>query len=178
MRSKADTYVSPNQQHGWPIRPHHTFCVTDKWIDKCRLEGNRKKHLCKKICKIPEIYQWIFIVNQWILFESCELYIIARYKVSNFIKIRQDLTNLFFFPVSLWNQYNFRSSCFFFTTFKVALAAYTLWQNSCKTPLPQKNIWRSPFLLQFKLEITQMKTKNKYILKWWNIRFTSGTWFN
>ena len=36
----------------------------------------------------------------------------ARYKASNFSKIRQDLPNLFFFPASLWNQKNFSSSCF------------------------------------------------------------------
>ena len=28
----------------------------------------------------------------------------------------------------------------FLTTLKIALLAYTLWQNSCKTPLPKKNI--------------------------------------
>ena len=30
MRSKAlCVYVSPNQQYGWPLRPHHTLCATD-----------------------------------------------------------------------------------------------------------------------------------------------------
>ena len=29
MRSKALFYVSPNQQHGWPLRPHHSICVTN-----------------------------------------------------------------------------------------------------------------------------------------------------
>ena len=30
MRSKAlYVYVSPNKQYDWPLRPHHTLCVTD-----------------------------------------------------------------------------------------------------------------------------------------------------
>ena len=30
VRSNAlYVYVSPNQQHGWPLRPHHTLCVTN-----------------------------------------------------------------------------------------------------------------------------------------------------
>ena len=30
MRSKAlYVYVPPNQQHGWPLRPHHTLCMTE-----------------------------------------------------------------------------------------------------------------------------------------------------
>ena len=114
MRSKTDICVSENRQHGWAIRPHHTFCVTDKWTDECRLKGNGKNICVKKYVKSLKSTNELFIVNQWILFESCVLYIIARYKVSNFIKIRQDLANLFFFNVSLWNQYNFRSSCFLY----------------------------------------------------------------
>ena len=30
MRSKAlYVYVYPNQQRGWPLRPHHTLCIID-----------------------------------------------------------------------------------------------------------------------------------------------------
>ena len=37
--------------------------------------------------------------------------IYRKYKTNNFSKIRQDLPELFFFHVRLWNQKNFRSSC-------------------------------------------------------------------
>ena len=54
------------------------------------------------------------------------------------------------------------------TTLKITLVVYTLWQNSCKTVLPhtEKYLWRSPFILQFKLQNIQMKTKNKDCIKW------------
>ena len=55
----------------------------------------------------------------------------------------------------------------FLATLKIALAAYTLRQNSCKTLLPQKNSCDGPFILQFKFQNTQMKTENKDGLKWW-----------
>ena len=58
-----------------------------------------------------------------------------KYKTNNFSKIRQELPDLFFFHVRLWN-YSFQ----LLTTLKIALATYTLWQNKCKTVLPKKNI--------------------------------------
>ena len=57
-------------------------------------------------------------------FESCQLYIIARYKANNFSKIRQDLSNLFF-PLKV---YEFRkiSVPIVLVTLKIAFAASTL----------------------------------------------------
>ena len=69
-----------------------------------------------------------------ILFET----IIAWYKASNLNKVRQDLPNLFFSSKFLKSE-----KCpfqLFLTTFKIALAAYTSRQNSCKILLQQKNI--------------------------------------
>ena len=57
------------------------------------------------------------------------IYVIARYKASNFSKIKQDLPSLF----SIQKTKYIRS-------LKIALAAYNLWQNSCKTQLPRKKI--------------------------------------
>ena len=50
-----------------------------------------KKNICVKeiwICKILEIYRWIFFpTNDFLLLESCQLYISAKYKASNCFKI-------------------------------------------------------------------------------------------
>ena len=73
------------------------------------------------------------------------------------------MSNLFFFPVSLWNQKNFLSSCFW-PHFKITLAASTLWQNSCKTRLPPKNICvrvYSYYNSNFKIHEGKMKIQFK-----------------
>ena len=50
----------------------------------------------------------------------------------------------------------------FLTTLKIALAAYTLWQNGCKTLLPKKNICDGVQLYynsNFKIHKWKLKTK-------------------
>ena len=43
------------------------------------------------------MYEWIlFTSNDYLLLESCQLYIIVKYKVNSCSKIRPDLPNLFF----------------------------------------------------------------------------------
>ena len=84
------------------------------YVKKGYIEMRKWIYLCLwKVSWVAPFYTNLInfccrLMNTW----KCQLYIIARYKASNFSKIRQDLTNLFFFSVSLWNQKHFRSGCF------------------------------------------------------------------
>ena len=67
----------------------------------------------KKSCGFWKMFEMEFKFSKISSMRSkCQLYTIAMHKASNVSKIRQDLPNLFFFPASLWNQKNARSSCF------------------------------------------------------------------
>ena len=94
-----------------------------------------KKHLCKKNLQNPWI---LFTTNDYFLLESCQLYVIAKYKINGWSKIRDRLCQTrFLYPKSKKNKNSLRSSCFWLHL--IAWAASILWENSCKTLCPQKN---------------------------------------
>ena len=75
--------------------------------------------------------------DECLLFESYQLYIIAKYKASDCSKLRPDLLNMFF-ASSQWNQRIFHSSYFWLHV--ITWAGSTLWQYCGKTRCPLKNI--------------------------------------
>ena len=77
--------IFPSQQNSWLLRVKHTLCVTDN-VNRHLLQ-KMKKICVKEICKILEIYGWTFFPKKdFSLLESCQLYIIAKYKASNCFK--------------------------------------------------------------------------------------------
>ena len=100
--------------------------------------------------------------DECLLFESYQLYIIAKYKASDCSKLRPDLPHMFF-ASSQWNQRIFRSSYFWIHV--TTWAASTLWQYCCKTRCPLKNIcYRVRIYCNANFKI--FKCKYKCILQW------------
>ena len=65
------------------------YALRNRQGNQAFAKENEKKNICiKEICKIVEIHGWIFFpTNDFSLLESCQLYIIAKYKTSNCCKI-------------------------------------------------------------------------------------------
>ena len=91
--------MSPSQQNSWLLGVQHTLCLTDKPTRKTgfcqrkwkkKLPKNKQTNYVQEIeiSKILEIYGWIFFpANNYSLLESCQLYVIAKYKASSCCKI-------------------------------------------------------------------------------------------
>ena len=88
-------YVYPNQQHGWPLRPHHTLSPTEQ------------RGICQKI---PEIYGEFLSTNDYYLKVASYIQL-QGIKSATLIKLGK-ICQTCFFPASLGNQKNFSPSCF------------------------------------------------------------------
>ena len=82
--------MSPSQQNGWLLRVQHKLCVTDKLNNICQRKWEKNKKIKKRNLNLQHPWDiWIifFPTNYFSLLESCQLYIIAKYKASSCYKI-------------------------------------------------------------------------------------------
>ena len=107
-------YVCPNQQHVWPLGPQYTLASSTR--KQAFVQRNGQISELKKSAK-PLKYTDEFLLSTNELFERCHLYIIARYKASNFSKIRQVVPNLFLF-LKIYNIRKISVPVVFAYTFK------------------------------------------------------------
>ena len=111
-----------------------------------------------EVCKILEICGRILLRTNDYYLKVISYILLQSIKPVTIVELGQIYQTCFFGSI-LWNHQYFRSS--YFRIQLIAWIAATLWQNSCKTQCPQKNICcgvHSCCNLNFKMQSTIMCT--------------------
>ena len=114
---------------------------------------------------IKSLRWWILLLtSDYLLLESCHQYIIAKYKASD-CGLDQISQTCFFYS-SQWNRQNFCSS--YFWLHLIVSAHLHCDKVAVKHNVTEKYLWRSPFILQLKLQNVSIVGSGCFWVVFWN----------